>query len=94
MERYHPPRRAGNFRKAIYSVPRLHASDEDDARLQHLDLARLSEMQLDAERAVLLVYLGSAPRHERVWLNARVERLNAEIRRHDGRAQMRPGRNP
>src|SRR5262249_51060177 len=62
-----------------YRVPREAASDFDDARLVHADLAALSEQALCTEEGHVQQALAERDRlfHERVWLAERRGRLRA-----------------
>jgi hypothetical protein len=63
-----------------YRVPREAASDCDDARLVHADLATLDGRALSTEESHVLQALAERDRpfHERVWLAERWGRLSAE----------------
>jgi hypothetical protein len=67
-----------------YRVPREAASDCDDARLVHADLAALDEQALSTEASNVLHALAERDRpfHERAWLAERWGRLSAELRWH------------
>jgi hypothetical protein len=83
-----------------YRVPRQAASDLDDVRLVHADLAGMTSGQLLHEAARVLVALGQQnERHDLPWLIERLEAVTTERRaraapENDNARRVRPGASP